>query len=84
MKPRILCIVFDWQGFDIRRTYRDGFCKKLPPCLTEQVPFGSKTDLQLAKAEPISDSGATLGITHLRGKSRWAKTTATGERSGNM
>jgi len=42
-------------------------CQKLPPCLTEPVPAGSKTDLLLAKAEP-SSGGRTSGITHLRKK----------------
>jgi len=41
-------------------------CQKLPPCLIEPVPAGSKTDPLLAKAKPISDSGSTSGITYLR------------------
>ena len=41
-------------------------CKKLPQCLTEAMPAGSKTDLLLTKAEPISDGGSTSGITYLR------------------
>ncbi|GAB0186125.1 mitochondrial enolase superfamily member 1 [Grus japonensis] len=39
---------------------------KLPPCVTEPIPASSKMDLPLAKAEPISDSGSTSGITYLR------------------
>ncbi|PKU44644.1 hypothetical protein llap_5080 [Limosa lapponica baueri] len=30
------------------------------------MPDGSKTDPQLAKAEPINNSGSTSGITHLK------------------
>jgi len=41
-------------------------CWKLPPCPTEPVPAGSRTDPLLAKAEPISDGGSTSGITELR------------------
>jgi len=32
----------------------------------EPVPTGSKMDPPMAKAEPISDSGSTSGITYLR------------------
>jgi len=41
-------------------------CKKLPPCLTKPVPAGSKTDLLLAKAKPISDSARASVITYSR------------------
>ena len=41
-------------------------CEKLPPCLVEPVPAGSKTDLLLAKAKPISDGGSASVITYLR------------------
>jgi len=41
-------------------------CQKLSPCPMEPMPAGSKTDLPLAKAKPISDGGSTSGITHLR------------------
>jgi len=41
-------------------------CQKLPPCLIESVPAGSKMDLPLAKAKPISDGGSASGITQLR------------------
>jgi len=41
-------------------------CEKLPPCLVEPVPAGSKTDPLLAKAKPISDGGSTSVITYLR------------------
>lgn len=34
--------------------------QELPPSWAEPVPDGSKTDLPLAKAEPISNSGGTL------------------------
>jgi len=48
-------------------------CQKLPPYLIKPVPAGSKTDLPLAKAKPISDSGSTsVMITYLRrGKNLW-------------
>jgi len=47
------------------------------------VPAGSKTDLLLAKAEAISDSGSASGITYLRRgkKPNWA---TAGERSKTM
>lgn len=52
-------------------------CQKLSPCLTEEIPDGSKTDPGLDKAEPISDSGSTSGINYLRsGKKSY--TTAAG------
>jgi len=38
-------------------------CEKLPPCLIEPVPAGSKMDPLLAKAKPISDGGSTSVIT---------------------
>jgi len=41
-------------------------CQKLPPCLIEPMPDGSKTDPLLAKAEPISDGGHTSVIMYLR------------------
>jgi len=41
-------------------------CQKLPPCLIKPVPAGSKTDLLLAKAKPISDSGSSSVIKYLR------------------
>ena len=60
-------------------------CQKLPLCLIEPVPAGSKTDPPLAKAEPNSDSGSVSGITHLRReKSCCTAAIAAGERSENM
>jgi len=41
-------------------------CRKLPPCLIKPVPAGSKTDLLLAKAKPVSDGGSASVITYLR------------------
>jgi len=41
-------------------------CKKLPPCLTEPVPGGSKMDLPLPKSKPSSDGGSASGITYFR------------------
>jgi len=44
-------------------------CQKLPPCLIEPVPAGSKMDPLLAKAEPISNGVTSSVITYLsRGK----------------
>ena len=60
-------------------------CQKLPPCPTEPMPIGSKTDPLLTKAEPISDGGSASGITDLRkGKSYCAAAIAAGERSEKM
>lgn len=52
-------------------------CQKFPPCLTEKMPAGSKTDPALAKAEPINDSGITSGIKYLRSE-KMSYTTASG------
>lgn len=41
-------------------------CQKLPPCLREPMTAGSKMDLPLAKAEPISNGGIATVITYLR------------------
>jgi len=41
-------------------------CQKLPLCPTEPTPAGSKMDLLLAKAKPISYCGGTSGITQLK------------------
>ena len=61
-------------------------CWKLPLCPTEPMPASSKTDLLLAKAEPISDSGSASVITYLRRKKKLLgqTETAAGERSENM
>jgi len=62
-------------------------CQKLPLCLREPMPPGSKTDPPLAKAstEPISDGGSGSGITYARrGKSCCATAAVAGERSESM
>lgn len=61
-------------------------CWKLPMCPTESMPVNSKTDLVLAKAEPISDCGSASGITDLRrGKlNRAQHQQLSEERSENM
>jgi len=41
-------------------------CEKPHPCLIKPVPPGSKIDLLLPKAKPISDGCSTSGITDLR------------------
>lgn len=51
-------IGFAWLGFGSRRdcgvaSVRSSY--KVPPCLTEPVPATSRTDLPLAKAEPIRE-----------------------------
>jgi len=57
---------FVWQGFGsggggIGVTFVRS-CEKLPLSLIKPVPAGSKTDLLLAKAKPVSDSGSTSVI----------------------
>jgi len=64
-----LCYGFAWQGFGSGgatglASVRS--CEKLPPCLTEPVPVGSKMYPLLAKAKPISDGGSASVITYLR------------------
>ncbi|KAK4832779.1 LOW QUALITY PROTEIN: hypothetical protein QYF61_025626 [Mycteria americana] len=46
--------------------YRGSFCEKLPLRPITPMPAGSKTDLPLAKAKPISNSDTASGITYLR------------------
>jgi len=47
--------------------------QELPPCQTEPMPAGSKTDPLLAKAEPTSCGGSASVIMYLRrGKNCWA------------
>jgi len=58
-------------------------CQKLPLCPKERMPAGSKMDLLLAKAKPISDGGSTSVITYLR-RGKNCYTTAGGERSETM
>ena len=81
-----VCIWFMGQGFgsggaagvvSVRRH------QKLLPCRTEPVSAGSKMDLLLAKAEPISDAGGASVITYLR-KGKKHCTAAVGERSEKM
>ena len=60
-------------------------CQKLPLCLTEPMPAGSKTDPPLAKAEPISDGGSASGITDLRKEKSYCTAAITaGKKSENM
>ena len=61
--------------------------EKLPPCPIEPAPAGSSTDPPLAKAEPISGSGSTSGVTYFKeGEKTKTKTcaAAAGERSENV
>lgn len=41
-------------------------CQKLPPCLTESIPAGSKTEPLLAKVEPITGDSSASGMADLR------------------
>ena len=62
-------IEFAWQGFGswgVKGVASVRSCWKLPPCLTEPMPAGSKMDPLLAKAEPISDGGHASRIMYLR------------------
>lgn len=43
-------------------------CQKLPLYPAEPMPDGSKTDVSLPKAEPISDSGSATGNIFKRGE----------------
>jgi len=40
--------------------------QKLPPCLRDPMPAGSKMDSPLAEAKPTSDGGNASVITYLR------------------
>jgi len=60
------CYGFAWQGCGSSRAIGVASvrsCQKLPLCLVKPVPARSKTDLLLAKAEPISDGGSASVIT---------------------
>jgi len=59
-------------------------CWKLLLCPKEPMPASSKTDLLLAKAKPISDSGSASRITFKKEKKPYATAIAAGERSENM
>ena len=58
--------------------------KKLPSCLIELVPAGSKTDLLLAKAKPISNGGSASVITYLRREENLAVEQQCGETGETM
>ena len=81
-------IGFVWQGFGsggATGVASVRSCRKLPPCLTEPMPAGSKMDPLLDKAEPIINGGSTFGIMYLSwGKSCCATAIAASERSENM
>jgi len=50
-------------------------CEKLPLCLIKPVLAGPKRDPLLAKAKPISNSGSTSVIIHLRrGRKNYGET----------
>ena len=60
-----VCVVrFWWRGSKGVASVRS--CEKLLPCLIKPVLAGSKTDLPLAKAKPISGGGSASGITYFR------------------
>jgi len=68
------CIGFAERGFGEGGATRMGSmrsCWKLPLCFIEPMSAGSKTDLLLAKAEPINNGGSASGITELE---EWKKT----------
>lgn len=48
--------------------YRGGFCqeKQLPLCVMEPVPADPRTDLPLATAKPVSNSGCASVLAYLR------------------
>lgn len=80
------CIGFVWQNFShgkatVESSLRS--CQELPLCLTEPMSDGSKVDLPLANAEPISDYCCTSGVIHLR-KEKTACTPPAQERSEDM
>ncbi|KAF4788872.1 hypothetical protein TURU_156874 [Turdus rufiventris] len=61
---------FSWQGFG-RKGGAIGMasirsCQKLPQCPAEPTPASSKTDPQLAKGKPITNSGGISGTTYIR------------------
>jgi len=63
------CIGFAWQGFGSEGTTEVASvrsCQKLPLCLAEPVPAGSRMDLLLATAKLISNGGSASVIIQLR------------------
>jgi len=61
------CIGFAWQNFgsgEATGVASVRSCQKLPPCPTKSIMSArSKTDLLLAKAEPINEGGSASVIT---------------------
>lgn len=47
--------------------------QKLPQSLVDPMPFSSEVDLQLAKAEPISDGGSDSGVRYLKREEKPAR-----------
>ena len=77
-----MCVGFAWQGFGgggATGVASVRSCWKLPLCVIEPMPAGSKTGPLLAKAKPISASV----ITYLRRK-KTVRAFAAGERSEKM
>jgi len=63
------CTGFEWEGSGSGRDTEMASvrsCQKLPLCLIEPVPAGSRTDPSLAKTKPISNGGSPSVITYLR------------------
>lgn len=61
-------------------------CWKLALCPTDRMPYGSKTDPQLDKAEPVSDGGSAPVVKDLRSEDKFKSCTtsmATNERGEN-
>lgn len=78
---------FVWQVFCSRGGCRGSIfekLQKLPLCPSEPKPAGSKSDLPLAKAECISETGSASRRTDLtKGKNYCAGPIAARERSEN-
>jgi len=65
----LYCIGFMWQGFGSGETAEVASVRRhqgLSPCRAEPLSAGSKVDLLLAKAMPISNTGGTSAIAYLR------------------
>lgn len=54
-----------WRGY---RVASERNCQKPPPCPSESMPGGSKMDVLLTKAEPISNYSNTSVMRYLRKK----------------
>lgn len=55
-----------WVAVEGTRLTSARSCQRLPQCPSEPIPDGSKTDVLLAKVEPIRNAAKTTVVMYLR------------------